>query len=327
MSTWVLLVLGALAGLHAATWGGFKDSPFEGFRPASFVRSLALAIGCAVLVDRSGVVAEPSDLLVALGLCYAGERLVTEWWKAILREDRQSAYSIPMRLALGGRPVDARIPRYTVGVLVAGGLVMAFALAGGLEHGSAPLPWWASTAVAGIGGWLTAVGGAWKDAPVEGFELAKFFRSPAVATAWGAVLLPTSVSLTVLAVAAGGMSVVTIETYKTFLAGGPPGKFAGKPSPYDVGAARAWCRRVHGGLYAVLVVALAAAALHRAGAESTGSPAGRAAGLAVLVWASAWAALVLAPPKSATVEESSGPGPTVGPPRRLSDADIRGASG
>jgi len=327
MSTWLLLVLGTLAGLHAATWGGFKDSPFEGFRPSSFVRSVALAIACAVLVGMSGLVADPSDLLVALGVCYAGERLVTEWWKAILREDRQAAYSIPMRLALRGRPVDARIPRYAVGVLVAGGLVAAFALADQVEHGSAPLPWWARTAVAGIGGWLTAVGGAWKDAPVEGFELAKFFRSPAVATVWGVVLLPSSVSLSVLVVAAGGMSVLTIETYKTFLAGGPPGKFAGKPAPYDVGAARTWCRRVHGSLYCVLVVALGTVALHRAGAESTGSLAGRAAVLAVLVWASVWAALVLAPPKSATVEESCGPGPTVGPPRRLSDADIRGASG
>src|SRR3954453_5384896 len=30
----------------------------------------------------------------------------------------------------------------------------------------------------------TAVGGAWKDAPIEGFSGWKFLRSPAIATAW-----------------------------------------------------------------------------------------------------------------------------------------------
>ena len=36
----------------------------------------------------------------------------------------------------------------------------------------------------GWGGWLTAFGGAWKDAPVEGFETFKFFRSPGISLAW-----------------------------------------------------------------------------------------------------------------------------------------------
>ena len=75
---------------------------------------------------------------------------------------------------------------------------------------------------------MTAFGGAWKDAPVEGFQLAKFFRSPVVATAWACVLVPFTDQLAVLAVASGGLSVATIETYKTFLAGGAPGKFGDK---------------------------------------------------------------------------------------------------
>src|SRR3954454_13679757 len=125
MNAVVLAVTGALAGLHAASWGAFKDSPFEGFRPASFFRSLGLGLGCSVLLGVTGLVRSSSGVLVAVGLCYAGERLATEWWKAILREDQQSAYSIPMRLALHGRPVDARLPRYAVGASVAVGLVAA----------------------------------------------------------------------------------------------------------------------------------------------------------------------------------------------------------
>jgi hypothetical protein len=252
--------------------------------------------------------------------------LVTEWWKAILREDAQSAYSIPMRLAVRGRPIDARLPRYTLGAVVAGSLVGACVLTSMLESELVGLPWWVLVLVLGSGGWLTAIGGAWKDAPVEGFELAKFFRSPAVGTAWGCLLLPFSSSVTVTAVAAGGLSVATIETYKTFLAGGPPGKFAGKPERFEVRAVRERCRRLHGALYGVLVAALAAALLDAPDAGSARSLAQDVSYLVALTWASCYGALVLARPNSATVETSRASGRSAQRFGRRSDADIRGAS-
>jgi hypothetical protein len=325
MSPVAFAVVGTLTGLHAATWGAFKDSPFEGFRRTSFVRSVVLGIGCALVIGLSGLVGSTTGLLVAVGVCYAGERLVTEWWKAILREDAQSAYSIPMRLALRGRPVDARLPRYAVGAAVAVGLVWACVGVGVLQRGGVELPAWATLVVVGTGGWLTAFGGAWKDAPVEGFQLAKFFRSPVVATAWGCLLAPFATSLPCLALAAGGLSVATIETYKTFLAGGPPGKFAGKPERFGHRAARARCRRVHGAVYVVLAAVLALELLHR---PDLGAVRGRVAALGYLVplvWTSCYAALVLVPSNSATVDLSRGSEPLTGPPGRLSDADIRGA--
>jgi hypothetical protein len=39
--------------------------------------------------------------------------------------------------------------------------------------------------VASISGWISAFLGAWKDAPIEGFETLKFFRSPVVAGLYG----------------------------------------------------------------------------------------------------------------------------------------------
>ena len=57
---------------------------------------------------------------------YAVERLATEWWKAIVREQDQSHYTIPMRLGVRGRPVDHPFPRYTVGVAVAGTTIAGF---------------------------------------------------------------------------------------------------------------------------------------------------------------------------------------------------------
>jgi hypothetical protein len=260
-----LILLGGLTGLHAATWGAFKDTPFEGFRRHSFARSIVLGAAVALALGSS----HPREqTLVLLGLLYAGERLVTEWWKSFVREDSQAAYAIPMRLAIGGRPVDARLPRYASGAIVVVLIVLSALIVRPLRPEE--LPAWAAVLAGGLGGWLTAVGGAWKDAPVEGFSGWKFLRSPAVATCWSAVLAPLADNLWVLAVAAGGLSVLVIETYKTFLTGGrPPGKFAGKPVRFVQQATRQRCRLLHclayGGLTG-LVLASPGAAVMVAGA-------------------------------------------------------------
>jgi hypothetical protein len=79
-------------------------------------------------------------------------------------------------------------------------------------------------------GWISAVGGAWKDAPIEGFEPFKFFRSPAIAASWALVVSLLATSWPVIAIAAEGFTVASIETYKTFgFPDRPRGKFAGKP--------------------------------------------------------------------------------------------------
>jgi hypothetical protein len=253
MSAGVLLV-GALTGLHAASWGAFKDSPFEGFRTVKFLRSVALGLAAALVVSRfTGA----GHLLVLVGLAYCVERLTTEWWKAILREDRQASYTIPMRLAVRGRTVDRRLIRYTVGLVVLAALVLAVTGAVALQDRMPVPPGWVLVVLGGLGGWLTAVGGAWKDAPIEGFETLKFFRSPAVATLWVWMLLPFTTSLPVLAISAAGWSVITIETYKTFLAGGAPGKFGDKPVRFPSARVRLACRALHSGLYAALTGVLA----------------------------------------------------------------------
>jgi hypothetical protein len=84
--------------------------------------------------------------------------------------------------------------------------------------------------VGGVGGWISAFGGAFKDAPIEGFETLKFFRSPALATAWAYLLAHIAQGYVTIALAAIGFTVATIETYKTFFFPSKPrGKFAGKP--------------------------------------------------------------------------------------------------
>jgi hypothetical protein len=242
------LFLGLLGGLHAATWGAFKDSPFEGFCRRSFLRSLVLGAGAGLVV---AALVGPVPALLLLGLVYAGERLVTEWWKAFLREDPQAGYTIPMRFAVAGRPVDALLPRYATGFAVLLALVALPALVRLVEP-DVPAAW-VTVLVGGAGGWATAVGGAWKDAPVEGFSGWKFLRSPAVATGWAMLLRPLADDWLLLVVASGGLSVLVIETYKTFLTGGrPPGKFAGR-AVREVGHhVRRTCQVLHCLVYGAL---------------------------------------------------------------------------
>ncbi len=227
----VALAIGAFTALHAASWGGFKDAPFEGFRWRSYARSLLLGAAVAGLVATWLPATSARSTVTLIGVTYALERLATEWWKSIVREDDQSAYTIPMRLGIGGRTVDVRSVRYAMGgaivLLVAGSLI-------GLHLLQMALPavpaWLVVIAVGGAGGWATAVGGAWKDAPVEGFSGWKFLRSPAVATAWALPLSMLTPNWPAMLLAAAGFAVVSIETYKTFFTGGrAPGKFAGRP--------------------------------------------------------------------------------------------------
>jgi hypothetical protein len=265
MSTVVVILLALICGTHAATWGAFKDTPFEGFKLVSFVRSIFVAMGVALLLAAATDLEKTMTPIVLVGLLYAAERLATELWKSFIREDDQSAYAIPMRIALLGRPVDGRFPRYLTGLLVVGGMVSVGGFATALQPAGGGAPWMLLL-VGGLGGWLTAVGGAWKDAPVEGFSGWKFLRSPVVATAWTIMLVPFTGSWVMLSVAAAGLAVLSIETYKTFFTGGrPPGKFDGKPTHAAGGIQRDRCRLLHSGAFASLTCVTGLAALFDGG--------------------------------------------------------------
>ena len=296
-------LVGLLTGLHAASWGAYKDSQFEGFRLPSFLRSVALGLAIAVTIALTTDLAEADTVLVFIGVCYALERLCTEWWKSILREDDQNAYAIPMRLAVHGRTIDDRFRRYAVGAAIAAGLVAACWATGGIQAALPPLPGWTALLVGSVGGWLTAVGGAWKDAPVEGFDGWKFLRSPAVAGAWSVLLVGSTTDWVTLTVAAAGWSVVSIETYKTFLTGDrPPGKFDAKPVRFAVGALREACRAAHVGLYVVLAIAMTAPPAMHSSAHSGQS----IAQVAVALAAAMAGGLVLAQPRPRSVVLTGG---------------------
>jgi hypothetical protein len=225
------LIVGLLAGTHIATWGMYKDAPHEGFR--AYKRSIIVGavIGplIVLVVRRSWLSA--GDLVLLFGVAYACERGAGEFYKMFIRNEDQSKYFIPMQFHVFGRVV----PPGRFRVLAAAGYAVVFVLVGVVVYLANSVdfaaPRWLMFGVIGSSiGWLVACGGAFKDAPIEGFEWLKFFRSPVIAGLWAAVLSPFTNSYLLAALGGAGFSVATIETYKTFFfPNRPRGKFAGKP--------------------------------------------------------------------------------------------------
>jgi hypothetical protein len=229
----IAIAIGALAGLHVSTWGMYKDGPHEGFRWATYARSTIVAIVIAagaypfLAWDLAG---DAGLRLVYFGLIYCLERGATEFWKYFVREEDQGKYFIPMQFGIMGRPMKDAPRRIAIGVAVALVCVAVFVGLSALERRSDWPTWLVVLTVGSAFGWISACGGAWKDAPIEGFETFKFFRSPGVAAAWALVVVQFTHSWPVIALAAEGFTVASIETYKKFgNPDRPPGKFAGKP--------------------------------------------------------------------------------------------------
>jgi hypothetical protein len=229
-ATAAALTVGATAGAHTATWGMYKDAPHEGFTWRKYARSVALGslLGPAAATATALDARTAAGAVLLFGLVYALERALVEFYKTFLREEDQSKYTIPMQFAVFGKPVHDRGPRLAVaGVVAAVALLLAFWTAS-LDAAALPLP--GMLLIGSAAGWVSAVGGAWKDAPIEGFETFKFFRSPAITGTYAFLVSRLDGRMLVVALCALGFTVATIETYKTFFFPSKPrGKFANKP--------------------------------------------------------------------------------------------------
>jgi len=229
----VAFVVGCFAGLHAATWGTFKDAPYENFSLRTYLRSPVLSACIAVAVVAVGDFpsTDAAGIAVLFGLTYAIERGLVELYKTFLRDEDQEKYSIPMQLSVRGALVTRRRTRllaaaaYVVAVVA---IVLAIDAVGNGSEGIVVV-----LVVGSLGGWISAFGGAWKDAPVEGFQPFKFVRSPLVALAYALLLASFTTVAVYAAIGALGYTVATLETYKTFFKPNVPrGKFAGKEVRY-----------------------------------------------------------------------------------------------
>lgn len=234
MNLCIAVLVGLLAGVHTSTWGMYKDSPHEGFTWRKYLRSAVLStlIAAAWQAAIGFDLASAGARLVLFGLTYVSERGLVELYKTFLREEDQSKYTIPMQFHVKGRVVRSRRVRWAV---AAGWVAVVVLVGAGLValQRSHVAPLTAVLLIGSLGGWLSAFGGAIKDAPIEGFERLKFFRSPAIALAWSLVVACFTTGYLFVALCGLGYTVATIETYKTFFfPSRPRGKFAGKPVLY-----------------------------------------------------------------------------------------------
>jgi membrane protein YqaA with SNARE-associated domain len=233
MNLLLALAIGLLAGAHTSTWGMYKDCPYEGFTYRKYARSILVSACVAVVWAMvSGLdLSVASGRLVLFGLTYVTERGLVELYKGYIREEDQSKYFIPMQLHVMGKVVKSRAVRWSVaGVWVLAIAGIAWWLRSWQQAPGDLAGWKVVLIIGSIGGWLSAFGGAFKDAPIEGFETFKFFRSPALALFWSFLIAGFSTDYLFIALCGLGFTVATIETYKTFFFPNKPrGKFAGKP--------------------------------------------------------------------------------------------------
>ena len=228
--------IGTLAGLHTATWGMYKDSIHEGFFWPRYFRSPIVGFVMALIAYA---IARPAletagSMVQFFGVVYVLERGVVELWKTFLRNEDQSKYFIPMQFAVFGNVVQSQSRRYLIGAIITTAVCGTFLL---VHYGAPRLQLqdnpWLVFGIATISGWISAFLGAWKDAPIEGFQPLKFVRSPLWAGFWGLLLAHFTGSILVVMMAGLGYTIFTLETYKTFFFPSKPrGKFAGKPQSF-----------------------------------------------------------------------------------------------
>ncbi|HEX5070407.1 MAG TPA: hypothetical protein VFV78_09355 [Vicinamibacterales bacterium] len=228
--------VGFLAGLHTATWGIYKDSIHEGFFWPRYFRSpiVGAVMGLIAYAIARPPLDHASGLVSFFGVCYVLERGAVELWKTFLRNEDQGKYFIPMQFAVFGRIVHSQARRLVIGAIMTAAVCGTFLLihynAGRLPLDQSP---WIVFLIATVSGWISAFLGAWKDAPVEGFQPLKFVRSPLWAGFWGLLIAHFQSSILVVMMAGLGYTIFTLETYKTFFFPSKPrGKFAGKPILY-----------------------------------------------------------------------------------------------
>lgn len=220
----LLLLISSLSGLYTSAWGAYKDAPYEGFSALRFPRSILASVGIAMFLyygpfsigDRFRSLPLFHVFLAIMGM----ERMVTEVHKACFRNSDQSKFLIPQRMTLLGKPVKSELLRFATGIVF---LASIFSIPF-LPQVITGLP--SFVLIGFLTGMFICGGGAYKDAPFEGFDPSKFFRSAIVlALASPFVYLLGPLELGFLIYSFGGLERLLVEYYKSYVMRSVPGKF------------------------------------------------------------------------------------------------------
>src|SRR5512136_2279565 len=97
MSALFAILVGLAAGLHAALYGAYKDSPQESFLLRRFLRELVFATIIASFLVMFHV-SEDQNLFIIYLSVFALSRIATEFWKLFIRVEPQKDYRIPTQI-------------------------------------------------------------------------------------------------------------------------------------------------------------------------------------------------------------------------------------
>ncbi len=217
----LMFLVSVISGLYTSLWGAFKDSPYEGLKKKTFPRSVYFSVAIFLLaywLDGQSLI-EVSFISLFFALMGV-ERISSEIYKGFFRTEAQDKYFVPSRITFFGKYVSSDLLRYFVGVIF---FVLIFVV---FQLDFVITQWWQFALVAYLTGLFTSFGGAYKDAPFEGFSLLKFQRSSLVVL----ILTPFfyslgPVKLGLLVYMNGGLERFVVEYYKTYIQRNMSGKF------------------------------------------------------------------------------------------------------
>jgi len=184
-------------------WGVYGDVLVEKFDLHKVWRSFSLATIAAIAIyfyDSS-----LNLFLVALS-AISLERAITEIYKALICNEDQEKYQIPSDLNL---KLNTKIKWSLAAVLIASLLIFASTFTFQINYYLLIL----------FAGLITALGGMGKDAPYEGFEPLKFWRSPFLALLGGVpiLLVVDNPDHKIFLLSVFGLERIFSEFYKKFI--------------------------------------------------------------------------------------------------------------
>jgi hypothetical protein len=226
-----IVVIGLAAGLHAALYGAYKDSPHESFLMRRFVRELVFSMSVAAGLAAFRLADGETPFIIYLSV-FALSRIITEFWKLFLRVEPQDGYRIPTQIHWIKAVVHNPFIRLFMGFGFVSGIYGCYCLFH-LLPGSLPLPVTGLIVGGGIGV-VEAMAGAYKDGTIEGFSFVKFLKSPTFGALGGLIASFHTTNLAFLLLASiGSMRMFNELLFKILVRNYTPGKFKSLTGPFQ----------------------------------------------------------------------------------------------
>jgi len=231
METSVIVLIGVAAGMHAALYGAYKDSPHESFLLRRFLREIIFASLIATSLAVFHLADDESLFIIYLSV-FALARIATEFWKLFLRVEPQESYRIPTQIHWFRGVVHNRLARLLLGAGFLASIYGCYRLVLLLPDS---LPVQAIGILVGsFIGIEEAIAGAYKDGMIEGFSFWKFLKSPTFGAFGGLLASYHTAKVSFLLLAAiGSMRMFNELLFKIVVPHYTPGKFKSLTGPFQ----------------------------------------------------------------------------------------------